>query len=459
MNEADTIPVWRKVAYGAGDGGINLAYTAIGFYLLWFMVNVGGLSPGTAGLAFLLARIWDALIDYGVGRISDATRSRWGRRRPYLLFGAIPVAVCFAVLWQVPDAPESLKFAYYTLVLMAFNTAFAFVVIPYGALMAEMTQDYQERTKLAGIRMGFAFAGTLLGAAGVSLLVDVWFASWGKVQAFQGMGVILGVLAAVLIFVAALGSREKVRSRPFVQDGFWTTLLSLFRLREFRLALGMFLLNMVGFDIIMSVFLFYVGDVMGVAGDTTVFMAIPLVVAMLVGSLWVYLGNRYGKTRTYGFAVAYFVPSLLLFFFLPSGNLTGLVVVCILIGIGVSATQILPFSVMPDVIEMDEYKNGVRREGAFFGLTIFSQTLTSALAVAATGALLELGGYVEAALDADVAAPAISQPDSALWMLRFLLGIVPGLCFIGSAIFSHRLAMTKEKFDAIQRELQARGSS
>lgn len=145
-----------------------------------------------------------------------------------------------------------------------------------------------------------------------------------------------------------------------------------------------------------------------------------------------------------------------MFYFLPGGNTLWLVVVCILIGIGVSATQILPFSIMPDVIEMDEHKNGVRRAGAFFGLTIFSQTFTSALAVAAVGALLELGGYVEAVLDVG-AAQAITQPDSAVWMLRFLLGVVPGLCFIGSAIFSYRLDMTQERFDAIQRELQARG--
>lgn len=113
------------MAYGVGNAGINLAYTAIGFYLLWFMVNLGGLSPGAAGLAFLLSRLWDALIDYGVGRVSDATRSRWGRRRPYLLFGALPVAICFALLWYTPDLPETFRFAYYTLALMLFNTALA----------------------------------------------------------------------------------------------------------------------------------------------------------------------------------------------------------------------------------------------------------------------------------------------------------------------------------------------
>jgi len=201
MKKDYVIPVREKFSYGIGDTAINIAYGAIGFYMLWFIVNVGGISPAKGGLIFMLARAWDAITDYLMGRISDNTRSKWGRRRPYIFFGAIPMGICFAALWYVPAASEAVKFIYYLMVFILFNTAFTIVAVPYGSLMAEMTQNYDERTSLSGFRMGSSFVGTLIGAAGVTLIVDVLFSDLAKSQSFPYMGMIFGVMIVIILFL------------------------------------------------------------------------------------------------------------------------------------------------------------------------------------------------------------------------------------------------------------------
>ena len=349
------------MAYGVGDLAINIAYGGIGFFMLWFMVNVGGLSPAKAGSIFMIARIWDAVSDYIMGRISDRTRSKWGRRSPYILFGAIPMGIFCALLWFVPGNTETMRFFYYLLIFILFNTAFTIVAVPYGALMPEMTQNYDERTSLSGFRMGASFIGTLIGAAGVTLIVDVAFSHLKKSQSFPIMGVIFGALVTGILFITAFGTKERVTLTAEEEqnyEGFFQTLKSFFKLKEFRIIIGMFLCNMIGFDIIMAVFFFFIQDVVKIRGDATIYMAIPLVVAVAATPFWIFLANRIGKRWAYIISAIYFTLSMTLCIFLPEGSITMILVVCVLSGIGISASQIIPFSILPDIIEIDEYRNG-----------------------------------------------------------------------------------------------------
>lgn len=457
MKKNYVIPLREKLAYGIGDTAINIAYGAIGFYMLWFIVNVGGVSPAKGGLIFMLARAWDAITDYLMGRISDATKSRWGRRRPYIFFGAIPMGICFAGLWFVPQGSELFRFFYYLLIFIMFNTAFTVVAVPYGSLMAEMTQNYDERTSLSGFRMGSSFVGTLIGAAGVTLVVDVLFGTTPKSSSFFYMGMIFGLMIIGILFVTATGTHERTRLSEQEFEGFFETIASFFRLKEFRVVLGMFLFNMIGFDIIMATFYFFIADVVKIQGDATIYMAIPLVVAVVASPLWIFLGNKLGKKKAYIMAAIYFTIAMTGCIFIPEGNVALTILVCALSGIGISASQIIPWSILPDVIEIDEYHNGVRREGAFFGISTFLYKVASAVAIAGTGFVLEIFGYIKASPDEAVAAvQKIVQPDSALMAVRILIGLAPGICFLISAVFVKILPITRESFDEIRKELEAR---
>ncbi len=457
MKKDYVIPIREKLAYGVGDTAINIAWGAIGFYMLWFIVNVGGVSPGKAGIIFMIARAWDAITDYLMGRISDKTKWKWGRRRPYIFFGAIPMGVCFALLWIVPQTSETLKFVYYVAIFVLYNTAFTVVAVPYSSLMAEMTQNYDERTSLSGFRIGSSFVGSLIGAAGVTLVVDVLFASQGKQQGFSYMGMMFGALIMVILFITAAGTNERAKHVDQVYDGFFDTLVSFFKLKEFRIVLGMFLCNMIGFDIIMAIFFFFINDVVKIEGDATIYMAIPLAVAVLASPLWIFLGNKWGKRKSYMVAAVYFTVVMALAIVVPEKDATLMLVICVLSGIGISASQIIPWSILPDVIEIDEYKNKVRREGAFFGIMTFLYKTASAVAIAGTGLILEIFGYIEASSDEAVAATQqVVQPESALWAVRLVLGVGPGLFFLISAYFTKILPITKESFDQVLRELELR---
>ena len=151
------LPRLTKIIYGAGDLGFSLTTTIIGAYFLFFLTDVVGISPAVAGISILIGRTWDYINDPVIGHLSDRTRSRWGRRRPFLLFGAIPFALAFMLMWYRPPFESQVALtAYYAAAYVLFDAAATFVYMPYFALTPELTDDYDERTSLTSYRMFFS---------------------------------------------------------------------------------------------------------------------------------------------------------------------------------------------------------------------------------------------------------------------------------------------------------------
>lgn len=172
MKEGFVVPIKEKVAFGLGDFANNLAITAMNFYFIFFVVNVAGLPPVWAGLTYWVSRTVAALTDLLMGIISDKTSSRFGRRRVFLLAGAVPLGILFWLLWIIPSQDKVTLFVYYMVIMVLFNVVFSVVTIPYNSLMPELTQNYDERTSISGYRMAFSFLGNLVAAAGVAVIVD-----------------------------------------------------------------------------------------------------------------------------------------------------------------------------------------------------------------------------------------------------------------------------------------------
>jgi len=450
MKKGFVVPVQEKIAYGMGDFAINIGYGAIGFYFVFFLTDVAGLPAEWAGYIFMIARFWDAITDYLMGMISDNTSTRWGRRRPYILFGCVPFGIAFALLWLVPFEADTALFIYYVCITILFNTAFTVVSIPYNSMLPELSQNYDERTAISGYKMGFSFVGTLMAAAGIMLIVDVIFPGRGQyLESFPVMGVAFGMIIAVALLGTFAGTRERItHDEAFVSEGFFTTLKSIMALREFRLILGMFLFNMVGFDLIQVILIYFLKHVVQISEDYSfMIMAVPLVVAVIAAPVWVKIGEIMGKRRAYISAAFYMALVFLLCLIAPVGNLPFVLAIAGLAGIGISASQVIPFSIIPDVIEVDEYENGIRREGAFYGITMFLYKVASAVAVAAASGLLGIFGYIESVGGAEAAV----QPDSAVMAIRIILGTGPGIAFLISAVFVKKLPITRERFDEIKR--------
>lgn len=454
MKKGYVIPLREKVAYGSGDLAVNLAFDSINFYMLWFIVTVAGISPGMAGLIFFIARVWDAVTDYFMGRISDNTPSALGRRRPYIMFGAIPMSFLFMAVWFVPPLGEAGMFIYYLGIYLLFNTAYTVVSVPYGALMAQMTQNFNERTVLSSFRVGFSFIGSLFAAAGIPLIVDVIFASDPPGKSYLYMGILFGAVMMVVLFFTGFASKERVEGERSNYDKFLATIVSFIKLKEFRQVTGMYLFNAVGSGVIMALSIFFISDVLKVGDDAAVFMAIPLVTAVLVAPLWTIVSNKYGKRNTYIWGVYVTLITLGTVLIVPERNIMFITLFLFFVGIALSSLQIIPMSLLPDVIDIDEYENNIRREGAFNGMIMFLHKASSGLAVGGVGMLIGLFGYTEAA--PDQSAEDIVQPDVALTAIRVILALVPAIAFIIAIIFTWKLDVSETRFDGIIRELERR---
>lgn len=450
----------EKIFYGLGDLSANIMFAAISFYLLYFFVNVGGLKAELASAVFIIAKFWDAVTDYMMGRISDKTKSKWGKRRVYMLFGAVPYGLVFLLLWVAPfDADAQVgKMIYYTLAYMLFNTTWTVVYIPYNAITANMTDNYDERTSLNGIRIALANVGIILGAALFALFADgqesLFYQLFGDARkAYMLSAAIFAAISIVIMLLCAANIHERVDVVEQNDKGFFATLKEFFKLPEFRNILMCYLLSMVGFDIIMAVFMFFINDSLGFAGGAMamVFVAIPLVCAIASSFVWVKLSEKFNKHKVYTIACIYMAIVLLAAIFVPAKTVWTTVLLCVFAGFGMSAIQILPYASVPDVVEIDEYVNGTRREGAYYGITQFMYKVANGVSIALVSAVLGAFGYVES-MDGSV----IQQPEAALSAVRVVLGVLPGLIFIISIIFSHRANISRERFAQIKAELEKR---
>jgi len=432
----------EKVAYGMGDLGNNIAYGAVGFYFVFFLTDVAGLSPLWAGNIFMIIRLWNAFSDLIMGIISDKTRSKYGRRRPFLLYGALPLGICFALLWMVPfDSKQSL-IIYYAIAGFLFNTLYSFVAIPYNALLPEMSQDYDERTSISGYKMAFSFIGSLLSAMGVTLIVDVIYS--GKLQyqvSFPVMGRILAGVLVICIIIAFLGTQERVKIEDTQgSSGIFKSIISLIKLKEYRYVLGVFLFNMVAFDIIMVMYIYYMKYALNISDDfSSIFMAIPLISAVVATPFWVSLSNKIGKKKTYIVSTFYFMIPLVVCLILPANTMLLTLIITVMIGIGISASQVLIFSILPDVVEVDQQKNGEKREGIIYGVTMFLYKIGSAFIIAAVTAMMGMFGYIESN-----GIGIVKQTESAIIGIRVLMSLAPIFCLLLTIISISRLKLDKQ---------------
>ncbi len=453
MKDSSKLAKSEKFFYGIGDMGNNVAYGAVGFYFVFFLTDVAGISPVWAGYIFMISRMWNAVCDFIMGIVSDNTKTRFGRRRPFLLFGAIPLGIAFAILWVVPFSGNTQLVIYYTFAGILFNTLYSLVSIPYNALLPELSQDYDERTSISGYKMALSFVGTLLSAVGATLIVDTIYPGKSMYAvSYPIMGKVLGLILIVSILLAFARTKERVKSKDVeIQGNVFKNLKSLAKLREFKLVLGVFIFNMIAFDVIMALYIYFMRYALKISDDLSfIFMAVPLVAAIIVTPMWVSISNKLGKKRTYIISAIYFVIPLIACMLMPAGNIPITIVITVLIGVGISASQVLVFSILPDVVEVDELKNGVRREGLIYGATMFIYKIGSALFVAIVTAAMGWFGYVES-----TGSLMVEQTTNAIFGIRFLIGCVPALCLIISVIFINKLSLGKESFDNVKKSISS----
>ena len=448
------MPTWKKIIYGAGDSGFSLTSTALALLYLDFLVNVVGLDPRLAGVSIGLGRIWDAINDLVIGTLSDRTRSRWGRRRPYLLFGALPFGLTFILMWLIPATHnQTTLLIYYTAMYVLFDTFFTLVNVPYIALTPELAPAYDERTSLHSYRMAFSIGFGLLGAVAPLAIVDA-IAGAGSVTrhgAYLAMATILGLASVLPVWLVF----ATVRERPEFQDLPTPGLVDSFRMaasnKAFLIAAGVYLLTWMPIDLIQFVLVFLIRDYFRLAGGARDMIFLLLFgVGVLALPLWVWVSHKLDKPRAYQLGMAFMAVVLLTLSFIPSGQTHWVFVLAALAGVGVSAAHAIPLAILPDVIDWDELRRAQRQEAAYYSVITLIQKLVGALTIAVTGVALSATGYMaNAVVDAQ-------QPASALWAIRLLTGPLPAAFFIAGIVLVSFYPISRERHARIVTLLEKR---
>lgn len=441
IGAARGLPRRVKAGYGVAEVGTASAEVMLQIYLLAFYTSTVGLAPALAGYALGLAVLWDAVTDPVMGGISDRTRTRWGRRRPYLIGGSVVLAGAFAALfWPPALATQGGKFAYLLGCYILVNTGMTLVSVPHSALGGEMSFDRHERTEIFGWRFLFRNLGFLLGA----VLPGVLFTQLGGEDAARLSRQWAGLVVAAAVLLAAWVTWRAVRSvdppipavpggrtrRAFLADlrGFFRGVAGVATNRVFAPLLLAYVIAQIGRTINASLGLYFYTERLGLteAQFSAQVLGVFILVILLSIGPWVVLSRRYGKKYPAFWGVMFLgAITCVSYPLMPPGQLWPPIVFASILGGATIGSVILFESLVADIVDYDELRSGQHREGLYFGCWTMSTKICRAIGLATTGALLGAIGFEPG---------AGPQDEAVLWRLALAFGPGVGLCFLAAGL-------------------------
>lgn len=422
-----------KLGYGVGDLGGNMLFTIIAFWLMNYLTDTVGLAAGLAGVALMVGKILDGVVDPAIGYFSDRTVTRWGRRRPYIFIGGIATFLAMVLMFTNPKITDQ------TLLCIWAVTAYcllclagSIINIPYSALTPELTFDYHERTSLNGYRMTFAVIGTFIGAGSLLPLLELFkdkSTGFMALGAFYGL-IIMGVSLITFFSIrepAPVGADPKTVSGTSSQTGGLKSYALAFQNIPYLLILFPWVCNMVATTMMSGMMVYYFKYIYLAEESSNMAMIMLLGSTMIFIPVWVGLSRIIGKKYCYSLGLALIaLVGIAIFLFGHQWGINFAFACMVIAGMGLATTYVIPWSIVPDTVEYDYTKTGERREGIYYGIWTFASQLGQALAALIMGSILELFHYVK------------NQPDQtpeAMFGIRLLIGLIPAVIYlIGSLI-------------------------
>jgi len=466
---AGNLSLWIKLAYGTGDWSEGSYGTLRQIFYAIFLTDVVGLEPRLASLAALIGIIWDAVNDPLVGILTDRMRSRWGRRRPFLLFFAIPFGASFLLLWWAPPWHNQLALAAtVTLAFMISDTFETLCGVPFASLLPELTPDYDERTTLTSYRIFFNLLASLVTAVAAPAIVDkALSAGLNQQQGYLIVAGLFGGLAAIpfLLIFAVVRERYGNADRPQETVSFAETVRTAWANIPFRFATLIYMLNWITFDLVALVLPFYLlywiarGNMLAsltVFGislplESVVFMLL-LVTATVALPFWLWLSHKLGKHIAYIIGMVFWAGVQIGIFLVRPGQIPLVLWMSFLAGLSVSAAHILPDAMFPDVIEWDELITGRRQEGIYYGVKNFVRKLTGAFAIFIALQALGWFGY----RTPPAGATSFTQSSQTLMAIRVLIGPFGAVLLFSAVITAWFYPLTRTRHARIRRLLEYR---
>jgi glycoside/pentoside/hexuronide:cation symporter, GPH family len=466
---AGYLSLWIKLAYGSGDWSEASYGTLRQIFYAIFLTDVVGLEPRLASLAALIGIIWDAVNDPLVGILTDRMRSRWGRRRPFLLFFAIPFGTSFLLLWWAPPWHNQLALAAtVTLAFMISDTFETLCGVPFASLLPELTPDYDERTTLTSYRIFFNLLASLVTAVAAPAIIDkALSAGLNQQQGYLIVAGLFGGLAAIpfLLIFAVVKERYGAVDRPQETVSFAQTVRTAWANIPFRFATLIYMLNWITFDLVALMLPYYLlywiarGNTLAsltIFGitlplESVVFMLL-LVTATAALPFWLWLSHKLGKHIAYIIGMVFWAGVQIGIFLVHPGQIPLVLWMSFLAGLSVSAAHILPDAMFPDVIEWDELITGRRQEGIYYGVKNFVRKLTGAFAIFIALQALGWFGY----RTPPVGVINFTQSSQTVTAIRVLIGPFGAVLLFSAVITAWFYPLTRKRHARIRKLLEYR---
>jgi len=442
----EKIPFLNKILYGTGDLGISMNNSIITAFFSVFMVTVVGMPPGLVAIIFIIGRSWDFINDPIIGHLSDRTRTKWGRRRPFLLFGAIPFGLSFILLWLGPDFSQTGLIIYYSYIV--YEAMATIVYMPYYALTPELTEDYDERTKLTSYRMMFNIIGSLTAYILPLFIIGNDWTQATKQQVLV-MAMVAAVIAATPFLIVFLSTKEKKEFQRQELPKFIPSLKAAFKNRPFVFGAMMYLFTWMTIIVVESNLQFFIIHIVQRQSQSMIIMVSIFVTAIFALPIWNWVSKNWNKRYAYIGGVAFWaVVMMILIFMSPETPFWLILILCIMAGIGVSAAQVLPWSIIPDAIEWEEWQTGERNEGMFYSLITLLGKVGMAIAQPVGLLILQLTGFKEG--------QGVIQSPTALLGVRLVMGPLPALLLLSGILMAVFYPLTREQHHEVVKALRLR---
>lgn len=417
-----------RIGYALGSLVTGSFGTVPGLLLLPYLTDTLGVSAGIAGLLVLAPKAWDVIANPLVGRISDRTQTRWGARRPYLLFAGLTLAGLFALIFAAPFGSDdpALAAAYVAVAFVLTATAFAFFQVPYGSMPAEMTSSMTERTRMMTWRVGMLATAILISGAASPLIVS---SSGGGVTGHRYMGLFVAgimIIGTLCTFYGTAGapSGDVTTSEPTLRGQMRVVMAN----RPFRVLVACFVVQAAGVACMLAGVQYFADQILHDHEAVILLFVTVVSPALVVTPVWRRIGDRVGKLRGYVLASVTLTAATLALVVAPLAPHFVVYTLVAIMGFGYAGQQLFGLAMMPDCIAYDTARTGKRQAGVFTGVWTAGETLGLALGPSIFGVVLQLFHYASSTT-------GVSAPQSPLAQQGVLIGftLVPAV-IVGLAL-------------------------
>lgn len=447
---ADRIPISRKLAIGAGDLGLNLYWQFATLFLLFFYTDALGVPATVAGAIYMAALIVDAALDPVVGLFADRTKTRFGRYRPYLLIGAVPLALIFVLNFVRPFDNATASLIFVAVAHVAFRAVYTVVGMPYIGLFARVTQSSVERSDMAGIRMFFGAAATIGVAAGTQPLVRLLGVQGSATSGWMGVAVAYGVAATLLLWLSAWGSAglDRADEPPPPRASLPATFRIVMKNRALLVILVAVMISSFTSTMFSKNVLYYFKYVLEREDAIGTVLGLGALAATLAAPAWTLLMRRLDKRATWFVSTGVVIVGFLMWPLADGMGLAAHLASLLVQSIGSAGVAVAMWAMLPDTVEYGQWREGVRIESFSFGLAVLFQKAALGLGAGALGLALGWIGYQ----------PNVAQTPETLASLKSLMFWIPLAGKVVAAVVMLQYPMRRGDHERIRLELEARAT-